>query len=575
MIVALLGAFVLAAANDPREDFQRAVEADLAVAEASALAATRPAEARQLYRYALELAPDDADIYLSAARFERAQGKIDAALKYLELGTAKAPAHAQVPYERALLLMDQKRDDEAKQVLLAYRAVAPHDLRPAYWLGLFALQADQSNEAFAYFEEAQKGEGEPAAYARSYYAILAAARGEKEAASYAARALQTAPTEPLRQRLSLLAEGAVFEVSTTRGERYLPWFNTQAQAGIEYDTNAALGVANFADLNARAAQAALDAGQDPANAATYQPPVGATRLVESARAIFRPVASERFTLEADASFVNANIVTARNTILTSGRSLSSYDYGGPMAAVRFYSRLGSGKTKVELGLDANFRDLWTGTYQSHFLTGWGTRPSVGLIFAPRHRLDAIGAFEFRDFVSGSPPNAQNSPYDRDAFYFSGGLSYNLPVKWFDFTLSGAYDQENAGRKLTRRQYVQPANGAAPEPGETRPAEERGAHYFLHGMRGRLSVRFTFKDKLVANAYGGVNLRWFPFAFPARNERRFEVGAGFRYYFLPYLAAGASVGYMNNAADNVASGTPYPEFTYQGLVVSVLTVSGQY
>lgn len=515
-----------------QEKFARSVEADIAVSEAEALASTDPKEARKLYTYARQTAPDDAEVWFASGRFEAAQNNKDKALGHYAEAMRLKPEHPQAGYERAVLLASLKRDAEAKAAFADLATRFPNDHRPAYYLGMYALQSDDNAAARAYFNKGREGDDTLAAYSRSYHAILQAQAGDVEGANFAKAALPTAPTPALRAALEGLAAGA-----SDSGARYLPWFNMRGEVLTEFDTNASLGAARFAQVNEN-----LLAGVDPndpdavAQLPLLQGPQAGLRVTEQVRLVFRPVAKEVFTLELEGEFVNANHVTARDT-------LARYDFGGPTGTARIYSRLGGPGLKVELGLDLTYRDLWTNLYRSHLLRAYGGTPFIGLVFAPRHGLYALGTVEYRDFEDSS---VIGDPNNRDGLSTSVGLFYTLPVWLFDFVVNGAYDQDNTN----------------------------GRNFFMRGGRGSVAARFNWKNTIVAMVFGSANLRAYQIAEPRRFEARYEGGAQFRYYPIPYFGIGLNYTYTHNDAQNLDAAEAFELFTYRRHVAG-LSLIGQF
>jgi tetratricopeptide (TPR) repeat protein len=530
-VVVLLAA-PTAWAADGKESFQRSVEADIAMAEAES--ADNPKHARDLFTYARELVPDDADVWFHSARFEEKQGNQEKALEYLTKAVALNPQHPLAPFERALLLYTLKRTPEAKAAFEAYRVQSPLDLRAAHYLGLIALEADDFQTAKAEFDVARKGDDRTAAYAAAYFAIVSAQLGDPNAGALAKDALAVAPTPELKQKLEPLALTAAASTTSSGSDRYLPWVNLQLTLSTEYDTNVSLGA-----LSGQNTQQ-----QNATDLTTQQP---GFRFMEDARVIFRPVAGEKFTLELEGDFLNAN---------HDRESLRRFDFGGPAARGGFSSRFGD-KVKLEFGVDGNYRGTWTNAFKTNLVQAGNGSPFVGVTFWPRHSLYAIGTVEYRNFIDQtlSPPTTVN---DRDGMVYSAGLFYQVPFWWFDGIVNAAYDKE----------------------------QTTGKNFRLNGVRASAALRLSVKDFLTATAYFSINFRWYGEAlgqlspdgtsyppFP-RNERRYETGVNVRYYPVKYVGIGASYAYTKNDAFESITHTPYDLYTYQRHVVS-LTLSGQY
>lgn len=530
-----------ALAADAKEAFQRSVEADIAIAEAEQ--AQNPKHARDLFAYARELMPDDADVWFQSARFELGQNNQTTALAYLDKAVKLNPQHPLAPYDRAVLLYTMKKTPEAKAAFEQYRQDNPIDTRAAHYLGLIALEADDDKTAQAQFDVARKGDDRTAAFAAAYFAIVSAQLGDKNAGTYAAEALRVAPTQDLKQQLEPLA------LTATGGggggsERYLPWINLQLNVSMEYDSNAALAAANFARLNSQA----IERGEE----ASYTAPINAARLTEDFRFVFRPVASEPITFELEADFINANHLNSRRTGADYGQddNLARFDYFGPTATARFYSRFGVGeKLKLDFGVDGSYRGTWIGGNPSprHLLNSGALAPFFGFSFWPRHVLYATGNFEYRDFVAeGLSPSSLRDPNNRDGFVYSGGLYYQVPFWLIDGILAAAYDREHTF----------------------------GTNFRLNGVRASAALRLNWENKLVATAFASINFRFYRQAEPARDERRYETGVTVRYNPIPYFGVQVNYTYTQNDAVYAATRAAYEDLTYKRHVVG-LTLIGQY
>lgn len=533
--VLLLAASQARAAVDGKEAFERSVEADIAISEAES---SEPGNARKLYSYARELLPEDADVWFASARFEQGQKNDELALTYLDKAVALNPTHPLAPFERALLQFQLKKP-EAKASFEAYFAANPLDLRAAHYLGLIALAADDLPAAKAHFDIARKGDDRTAAYAAAYHAILAAQLGDKDASTYAADALKVAPTPDLKAKLQVLASGSSGGASE---ERYMPWVSMQLNVTTEFDSNASLAAANFAGLNSQViadAEAQGIPADDPSVVAQLQRPRMAARLSEYARVTFRPVASQPFTLELEGEFLNANHLNDR-------AALARFDYGGPSARAGFVSRFGS-KTQVEFGVDAAYRGTWTNAFRTPLLHSGGGSPFVGLIFWPRHSLYLIGNIEYRDFFDANAGTATPSQpaNNRDGLVYSAGMAYSLPFSIFDALVNAAYDNEQTS----------------------------GNNFKLHGVRAVAGVRMNYQNMLQAWALASLNFRFYRFAEPARDERRYEVNVGVRYNIVRYFGLQVYYNYTHNDAATT-DGTAFDLFVYRRHVAG-LTLIGQY
>ncbi|MCC6811084.1 MAG: hypothetical protein IT381_26885 [Deltaproteobacteria bacterium] len=521
-------------AAEGKEAFERSVEADIAIAEAEQTEDVKAA--RNLYAYARELVPDDADVWFASARFEEAQNNQDLALQHLNRAVQLNPAHPLAPYERALLLYTMKRATEAKMAFEGYLEKNPIDLRAAHYLGLIALESDDYPTAKARFDAARKGDDVTAAYAAAYHAIVAAQLDDPQAGSYAKEALPIAPTPELKAKLQPLAGLATSGGESSAGaDRYMPWFNVRLDFATEYDTNVSIGAASAAGLNSTVLQNAPDPNDPDVQAQLLPEPRSGFRFVENLRATFRPVASEKFTLEIEGEFLNANHDRA---------SLRGFDFGGPAARVGFFSGFGD-KVKLEFGVDANYRGTWTAAFRTHLIESIGGAPFVGVSFWPRHSLYLVGNVEFRSFIDPrlSPPTTAN---DRDGMIYSGGLYYSVPFWWFDASASAAYDNEHT----------------------------TGKNFRLHGARASAILRFRYKELLSIGAVGSLNFRFYSQATPIRAEQRYEVALNVRYNIVRYFGIQASYTYTHNDAFQNGDRTPYDLYTYRRHVVG-LTLIGQY
>lgn len=501
---------VAAPTGNARDAFGRAAEADIAIAQAeSAVNAGHIDEARSLFRYACQMASDDSDVWHQAARFEVSQARYDAALQLLERALTVDRDNLPALYDRGYVNFLADREEPAKQAFAEYSARAPDDKRPEYFLGLYAFKEDQLSTAQLFFDHARAGEDTVSNYARCYYALVAAQLGQAGAKELAKQAAVSAPTPEWRAKMIAISQDAAPKVARA------PWVNGRGVVDVEYDTNASL--------------ASTTAAQSPTTSAVGKPVAG-FRLAADLRAVFRPVAYEPFTLELEGEFYNATHLSYRST-------LAQYDNGGPSAAIRMISRFGGGKVKGEAAVDFTYRDVWFNDYKTHFLTAFGAYPSIGLIFAPRHILYAIGFVETRNFL-GSPYPSDHSPYNRDSLTTMAGLLYQVPFSILELVLSAGYDQDNT----------------------------QGAQYFFRGAHGNAGLRCHILDRVILYGYAAGNYRNYTYSNPSRYEIQGDFGLNVRWNIIKHLAAVASYSYLFNNA-TARTGTngayePFNDFTYR-------------
>jgi len=502
----------LAANPLTREGFLRTVEADIALAEAeAALQKHDIALARKLYRYACELVPEDGNVWYQAAHFELSQGRSAIALNDLNESLKRDPHLITVQYERALLLEQLGRDDEAEKAFADYAAKYPDDGRAAYYLGLHAFKQNHFDAAETWFDKARKGNDATAAYAQSYYALLLGRRIAPETYQTAQAALASAPTPQWRHKLELLSVRSV-SPDSNKHQRYLPWLSGYGELTLEFDSNASLTPATIA--------------QTASTGPVYKR-IAAFRLIEDTELTFRPIARSYFTLELSGEFVNANHITNRNAHIqlgTTPATLAQLDYGGPTVTLNIVSR-SNGKSKVEGGLNAVYRDLFLNNYRSHFLTALGGGLTLGGIFSERHFLYAFANIENRDFIANNPPDKAKDPYDRDGIAYTAGLLYQVPFWWFDAVANINYNNENTGYG----------------------SRQRGIEYRFQGGRGFFALRLHIKNIITLEGDAAVDVRYYNNAQPRRLEERQEYGANIRWNVIRHFAINAAYNYTRNDA----------------------------
>jgi len=101
------------------------------------LNAGRPQEARVSVTRALQLAPNDADAWTMKASIAHAEGNLNQALQDYSRALANRPAHLDARLARAGLLLDLKRDSEAKPDLDYLQKQFAYDPRGAYLRALY------------------------------------------------------------------------------------------------------------------------------------------------------------------------------------------------------------------------------------------------------------------------------------------------------------------------------------------------------------------------------------------------------------------------------------------------------
>lgn len=504
------------------------VAADLLIAEAEA----NPAFAKVKLAEARALAPNEAEVFYVSARFALQDKDNDAALTFLDRAVALDPEHPQAVYARAMLLFVMGRDSAAKLAFTDVTTHFPTDLRAPYYLGLLALRANDKESALAFFDKAAAGTEDEAKLAAAQREIVLSDLGKSNPASLE-RTAASLPSGKLKGSLESL-------IAAKKEQAYrLPWLYARLEVGGELDTNASLGALRYAEVNEQLA--ALGATlRLPA------PQIG-FRIFELARIGARPLMREKITLEADFTFVNANHVNDR-------ANLAVYDYGGPSAAARIMSRVGTETQKFDLGFELSVRDLWTGGYTAHLLTTMGLAPYAAVVIDQKRSFYVFANMELREFMAGNPQASENSPNDRDGWHFAPGVMQTFGNNKVAGSFALTYVEETArGNGQAGTAYL--------------------SNFAARGGALALNLRFFYKDVFTFTLGAAGSARYFERAVPQRVEVRIEPNAAMHFYFLRFAGLGITYAYTRSEA-LLTDGKRYDPLTYDRHVVG-LSLIGHY